>query len=350
MFRIRKNGKSSWKYETSAGSSVSVGPASAATGTIWLTNPTGGKYSFNFVSAEGGVSVGSPVNLAYTTPESYSAGDIWILDKFRGNELTAHDFEGFCLITDATIGVGLGASGTVMLLGIPWTSMPFELLKLFMPGAGNQTVIELMLAQVGWIVAGPLGAYLYYKASPKLIDLLKVDAKALLLMRGFNAGPQLTLGISSGLGRVWIGEDADWSKVISLQIPNHLEPVPTKSWSTSQDDSLIRIPGDLLFAFNDDFIRPLAHAELEKIAAIIQARSPRLVSVEGHTDSYGTPQYNIGLSQRRANAVALWLRSRKGLEARKFQTKAWGLSMPIAPNDIEVNRKKNRRVEIILIF
>ena len=66
-------------------------------------------------------------------------------------------------------------------------------------------------------------------------------------------------------------------------------------------------------------------------------------------DSIGSPNYNFDLSQRRANAVVRWLRSAQGLHKGNFQTKAWGLTRPVAPNTTEENRQQNRRVEILLI-
>jgi outer membrane protein OmpA-like peptidoglycan-associated protein len=54
------------------------------------------------------------------------------------------------------------------------------------------------------------------------------------------------------------------------------------------------------------------------------------------------------LSERRAESVKLWLVTNEKLDAAKFVTKGWGKTKPIAPNDTEANRQKNRRLEAIV--
>ncbi len=68
------------------------------------------------------------------------------------------------------------------------------------------------------------------------------------------------------------------------------------------------------------------------------------VRVEGHTDNQGNAGYNKGLSQQRANSVMAAL-VKRGIDKKRMEAKGWGQEKPIAPNDTEVGRQDNRRVE-----
>lgn len=70
------------------------------------------------------------------------------------------------------------------------------------------------------------------------------------------------------------------------------------------------------------------------------------VEVAGHTDSRGSDDYNMALSQRRADAVRTYLIG-KGIAADRLTAKGYGESSPVADNDTDANRHKNRRVELI---
>jgi outer membrane protein OmpA-like peptidoglycan-associated protein len=70
-----------------------------------------------------------------------------------------------------------------------------------------------------------------------------------------------------------------------------------------------------------------------------------LVDVYGHTDSTGADQYNMDLSQRRADAVSRYLISR-GVSSARLQAKGMGESYPVADNNTAEGRAKNRRVEV----
>jgi hypothetical protein len=70
------------------------------------------------------------------------------------------------------------------------------------------------------------------------------------------------------------------------------------------------------------------------------------VVVEGHTDSTGPAEYNIGLSTRRAEAAKAYLVGEAGIPAERFVLRSYGESMPVARNDAAEGRKRNRRVEL----
>ena len=95
-------------------------------------------------------------------------------------------------------------------------------------------------------------------------------------------------------------------------------------------------------------------AALGKAAAIVKERAKGTVMIAGHTDSKGGDAYNMALSERRANSVRDWFRTRGGLASFSFETKGFGAKQPVAPNqkadgsDDPVGRQKNRRVEITI--
>jgi OmpA-OmpF porin, OOP family len=71
------------------------------------------------------------------------------------------------------------------------------------------------------------------------------------------------------------------------------------------------------------------------------------VLIEGHTDSKGNDNYNMKLSQRRADAVRKFIVDRHGIAADRLATKGFGETKPVASNATEEGRAKNRRVDAI---
>jgi OOP family OmpA-OmpF porin len=75
-------------------------------------------------------------------------------------------------------------------------------------------------------------------------------------------------------------------------------------------------------------------------------RCPNIpMEIDGHTDSIGPEDYNMGLGQRRAEAVKSYLVS-KGLRSSRLKARSFGESRPVATNDTDEGRQTNRRVEL----
>lgn len=102
----------------------------------------------------------------------------------------------------------------------------------------------------------------------------------------------------------------------------------------------------LLFDFNSDAIRGNARTNLDQLAQSLTEYKDSNLLIAGHTDNVGTSSYNQGLSERRANAAASYLHSR-GV-SRYIATKGLGENEPVASNDSDAGREKNRRVEIAI--
>jgi len=101
----------------------------------------------------------------------------------------------------------------------------------------------------------------------------------------------------------------------------------------------------VLFDLNKADIKPEAYPMLDE-AALIMKKNPDLkVQIDGHTDNTGTAEYNMTLSERRANTVMKYFVD-KGVEAERLGVKGFGLTRPAAGNDTREGRAKNRRVEL----
>lgn len=101
------------------------------------------------------------------------------------------------------------------------------------------------------------------------------------------------------------------------------------------------------FAFDSSNLTPVAKANLDKLEKVLENNPDTNINIYGHTDSVGRDAYNMALSQRRADAVKAYLAS-KGIAANRMFTKGEGKTMPVASNDTEEGRAKNRRVEFAI--
>jgi len=108
----------------------------------------------------------------------------------------------------------------------------------------------------------------------------------------------------------------------------------------------ITFPSGLLFGFDSDEVRGDARRNLDVLAANLQKYDETNLLVVGHTDAKGTDAYNMSLSERRSSAAARYLRSR-GV-TRPIDTVGRGEREPVASNDDESGRQKNRRVEVAI--
>jgi len=104
---------------------------------------------------------------------------------------------------------------------------------------------------------------------------------------------------------------------------------------------------DVLFDFNQASLKPGAKEKLAKVSGILLAYPTLHMNVEGHTDSVGSDDYNLKLSQRRADAVRDYLTS-NGINSSSVQSIGLGKADPVASNDNAAGRQQNRRVEMVV--
>lgn len=113
------------------------------------------------------------------------------------------------------------------------------------------------------------------------------------------------------------------------------------------DRGLVVTLGDVLFDTGRAELKSGAATNLAKLATFLNQYQDRTVLIEGHTDSVGNDDYNLGLSQRRADSVKVWL-MRQGVNSNRLVTTGKGESSPVAGNDNASGRQLNRRVEVII--
>jgi outer membrane protein OmpA-like peptidoglycan-associated protein len=123
-------------------------------------------------------------------------------------------------------------------------------------------------------------------------------------------------------------------------------PVEEKQLVVIQSDR-IAIKDTVHFEFNKATIQSRSYGLLDQVARVLVEHPEILaVSIEGHTDDWGTAAYNRRLSQRRAEAVRDYL-ARKGVVRERMEARGFGEDRPMTSNATSVGRAANRRVEFI---
>jgi outer membrane protein OmpA-like peptidoglycan-associated protein len=114
-------------------------------------------------------------------------------------------------------------------------------------------------------------------------------------------------------------------------------------------ESNIAIMDKVQFETGKATLLPASHALLDEVAKMLKDNPQvELISVEGHTDSTGSADFNRKLSQQRAESVAKYLSS-KGVKAARMEPKGFGPDRPVADNETDPGRDANRRVEFNII-
>ena len=101
---------------------------------------------------------------------------------------------------------------------------------------------------------------------------------------------------------------------------------------------------NLNFQFGKSEIKKESYPYLDNLADTLLKAKDWRIEIQGHTDNKGTEDFNLKLSQNRANSVKDYLIS-KGVPEENITSIGFGEAKPIADNDTEANREKNRRVE-----
>lgn len=105
---------------------------------------------------------------------------------------------------------------------------------------------------------------------------------------------------------------------------------------------------NIFFDFNQATLKPESFIELNQLLKFLQDNPQLIIEIGGHTDDVGSDEYNLNLSQKRADAVKDYL-VQKGISENRLVAKGYGKSKPIASNATEEGRAQNRRTEFMII-
>ena len=109
----------------------------------------------------------------------------------------------------------------------------------------------------------------------------------------------------------------------------------------------VTFPEGLLFGFDSDQIGPAAQDNLRRFAASLQKYPNTRTLIVGHTDSDGSADYNMDLSNRRALSAANFITG-EGVDRARISTAGRGEAEPIETNASDAGRQQNRRVEVAI--
>lgn len=173
------------------------------------------------------------------------------------------------------------------------------------------------------------------------------------LPMGFEYGITATAPNYAFFSAHYTPPDTGLYKEISYDV--YLTPIDTSRFATTEttkndtEEEVTIIPlNNIFFDFKLATLREESTTELKNIVTFLKQYSKLKVEISGHTDSIGTESYNKNLSQQRANAVRDYI-VKHGVPAAQITAKGYGASRPVAPNDTEENRQKNRRTEFRIL-
>ena len=140
------------------------------------------------------------------------------------------------------------------------------------------------------------------------------------------------------------GKEVQRSQAEVAQIRQELESYKSKK----SDRGTVLILDNLLFDTGGANLHPGSQKNLDPLVHYLLENSERKISIEGHTDSMGSEESNLKLSEKRANAVKQYLIFSK-IEESRINTRGFGESFPVATNSTREGRQLNRRVEITIL-
>lgn len=175
----------------------------------------------------------------------------------------------------------------------------------------------------------------------ELLAGIKHDATENLALHA-GAGTEVQQGFGSPDYRIYAGLNWTWGPLWKKSISRPAPPPPVAHERTF-------VLTNLKFMFDSDELTRESQQEVdEMIAQIREIKDIREMVVEGHTDSKGSDDYNLKLSQRRANAIQRLVAGLVPFDARRISARGYGESRPVADNSNYQGRALNRRVVVIV--
>lgn len=161
--------------------------------------------------------------------------------------------------------------------------------------------------------------------------------------KGHNAPQGAVLGgIIGGVAGNVIGNKMD------KQAKEIKETLPGAEVERVGEGIKVTLPESIVnFAFDSADLTPTAKMNLDKLSEVLVNNPDTNINIYGHTDSKGTDNYNLSLSDRRATSVKNYLMA-KGIAGTRLFPMGMGEKEPVATNDTDAGRAQNRRVEFAI--
>lgn len=129
-----------------------------------------------------------------------------------------------------------------------------------------------------------------------------------------------------------------------------LDALLARTGPLTPDTAPILMPADLLFEYDAHELQPDALESLRKLGTLLQRNPGARFLIEGHSDSFGSDDYNLRLSLLRAESVKTWLAAEFGIPAESVSTRGYGETRLLAPAGGTIEEQRlNRRVEIVIL-
>lgn len=205
--------------------------------------------------------------------------------------------------------------------------LDYEFLK--KDGKRDESVSSLEMSENFKQAALEKGGEVLGEDAHNLIFTLTSDGKKLWI--------HLQPGIWKGFYRLHIVEEKSFKKKLTFGAEEIKKQLDEKGH--------VAIYG-ILFDIDKASLKPESEKPLQEIVKLMRNYPDLKLEVQGHTDNQGSADYNRDLSQRRAETVKTYLTT-YGTDVSRLVAKGYGLSQPVALNDTEEGRAKNRRVELV---
>lgn len=212
---------------------------------------------------------------------------------------------------------------------------------------------QKQLADIHSVLGYPLD---FDKTNPEVLETFKDDISHInnynkeLIERGMLCEKNIA-GLKSNISKD--ASEAEKARILAAQKDENIRSLHTlfdkneAQVFLSGDDIIIRTHS-LNFAVGKADVATKNYSLLNKVATAILRFPHSNIVVEGHTDSSGSKKLNMKLSKKRAENIARFLTDVGGIEKSRVTSIGYGDSHPVAKNDTESNRRKNRRVDVVI--
>ncbi len=208
---------------------------------------------------------------------------------------------------------------------------------------GVALATAVCLALVGCQTTNP---YTGEKEVNKTTKGAAIGAAAGAVVGALVSGERKAVLIGAGIGALTGGSVGYYMDRQEAKLREQLRDTGV-SVTRHEDTIILNMPGNVTFATNSSNVSGDFYPVLDSVALVSNEFDKTYVDVIGHTDSRGAMEYNQRLSEKRANSVTEYLRSREVIQER-LVSRGLGEEAPVATNDTPEGRALNRRVEIQL--